>query len=199
MQRGSDLQPQDPQPAELTEVTDVEMSSGSYDEEMPEEEGEADGRSGGSTSSVGASSDMDTATETVDSEHQVQQCIEPYAENDDLRSTGTGTTGAEESLILEAGAAIPREQWAQTAASLLQGLTPNRHPRRTPTTSLGLTEPNFLLKTVRRCHRRSTPHRVTQTQRLGKPRSHRSPTPHRSRTLKFCLRTGSSASCCPWV
>ncbi|KAF8283296.1 putative trans-sialidase, partial [Trypanosoma cruzi] len=103
MQRGSELQPQDPQPAELTEVTDVEMSSGSYDEEMPEEEEEADDRSGGSTSSVGASSDMDTATETVDSEHQVQQSTEPATENDDVRSTGTGTTGAEQSLSLEAG------------------------------------------------------------------------------------------------
>ncbi|RNC42991.1 trans-sialidase, partial [Trypanosoma cruzi] len=82
MQRGSDLQPRDSQPAELTEVTDVEMSSGSYAEEMPEEEGEADGRSGGSTSSVGASSDMDTATETVDSERQLQQSTELSARNE---------------------------------------------------------------------------------------------------------------------
>ncbi|EAN85468.1 trans-sialidase, putative [Trypanosoma cruzi] len=103
VQRGSDLQPQDPQPAELTEVTDVEMSSGSYDEEMPEEEEEADDRSGGSTSSVGATSDMDTATETVYSEQQVQQNVKLATENNDVRSTGTGTTGAEQSLSLEAG------------------------------------------------------------------------------------------------
>ncbi|KAF5215549.1 hypothetical protein ECC02_011754 [Trypanosoma cruzi] len=103
VQRGSDLQPQDPQPAELTGVTDLERSSESYDEEMPEEEEEADDRNGGSTSSVGATSDMDTATETVDSEHQVQQSTEPATEGDDVRSTGTGTTGAEQSLSLEAG------------------------------------------------------------------------------------------------
>ncbi|RNC55357.1 sialidase-like protein, partial [Trypanosoma cruzi] len=103
MQRDSEVQPQDLQSAELTEVTDVEMYSGSYDEEIPEEEEEADDRSGGSTSSVGATSDMDTATETVDSEHQVQQSTEPATEGDDVRSTGTGTTGAEQSLSLEAG------------------------------------------------------------------------------------------------
>ncbi|RNC39444.1 trans-sialidase [Trypanosoma cruzi] len=102
MQRDSDVQPKYPQPAELTEVTGVETSSES-NEEMPEEEGEADDRSGGSTSSVGASSDMDTATETVDGEHQVQQSTELSTENEGLRSTATGTTGAEQSLGLEAG------------------------------------------------------------------------------------------------
>ncbi|RNC57299.1 putative trans-sialidase [Trypanosoma cruzi] len=103
VQRGSDLQPQDPQPAELTGVTDLERSSESYDEEMPEEEGEADDRSGESTSSVGASSDMDTATETVYSEQQVQQNVKLATENNEVRSTGTGTTGAEQSFSLEAG------------------------------------------------------------------------------------------------
>ncbi|KAF5220642.1 hypothetical protein ECC02_006361 [Trypanosoma cruzi] len=103
MQRDSEMQPQDPQPAELTEVTDVEMSSGSYDEEMPEEEEEADGRSGGSTSSGAASSDMDTVAAPVYGEQQVQQITEPSAENDDVRSTGTVTTGAEESFSLETG------------------------------------------------------------------------------------------------
>ncbi|KAF8279265.1 putative trans-sialidase, Group VIII [Trypanosoma cruzi] len=121
VQRGSDLQPQDPQPAELTEVADVEGSSESYDEEMPEEEGEADDRSGGSTSSVGASSDMDTATETVDSEHQVQQSTEPSAENDDVRSTGTGTTGAEQSLSLEA-----RDGSSERTMSSDSSLTPSK-------------------------------------------------------------------------
>ncbi|EAN83051.1 putative trans-sialidase, Group VIII [Trypanosoma cruzi] len=103
MQRDSDVQPQDPQSEVLTEVADVEGSSESYDTQLPEEEEEADDRSGESTSPVGASSDMDTATETVDSEHQVQQITEPSAENNDVRSTGTGTTGAEESLSLEVG------------------------------------------------------------------------------------------------
>ncbi|KAF5218587.1 hypothetical protein ECC02_008506 [Trypanosoma cruzi] len=106
MQRDSDVQPQDPQSAEseeLTEATDLERSSESYDEEMPEEEGEADGRSGESTSPVTASLSVDTATAPADGEHQVRQSIELPAENDDVRSTGTGTTGAERSLSLEAG------------------------------------------------------------------------------------------------
>ncbi|KAF5214623.1 hypothetical protein ECC02_012759 [Trypanosoma cruzi] len=103
MQRDSDVQPQYPQSEVLTEVVDVEGSAESYGTQPPVEDGEADDRSGESTSPVGASSDMDTATETVDGEHQVQQSTEPSAENDDVRSTGTGTTGAEESLSLEAG------------------------------------------------------------------------------------------------
>ncbi|KAF5214622.1 hypothetical protein ECC02_012758 [Trypanosoma cruzi] len=103
MQRDSDVQPQYPQSEVLTEVVDVEGSSESYGTQPPVEDEEADGRSGGSVSPVASSSDMDTATETVDSEHQVQQSTEPSAENDDVRSTGTGTTGAEESLSLEAG------------------------------------------------------------------------------------------------
>ncbi|KAF8303460.1 putative trans-sialidase, Group VIII [Trypanosoma cruzi] len=101
MQRDSEVQPRELPSTKSTEVADVEGSAESYGTQQPEEE--ADGRSGGSTSSVGASSDMDTATETVDSEHQVQQSTEPSAENDDVRSTGTVTTGAEESLSLEAG------------------------------------------------------------------------------------------------
>ncbi|KAF8302167.1 putative trans-sialidase, Group VIII [Trypanosoma cruzi] len=103
MQRDSDVQPQDPQSEELTEVADVEGSAESYDTQLPEEEEEADDRSGGSVSPVTASLSMDTATAPADSEHQVQQSTEPSAENDDVRSTGTGTTGAEESLSLEAG------------------------------------------------------------------------------------------------
>ncbi|KAF8302107.1 putative trans-sialidase [Trypanosoma cruzi] len=103
MQRDSDVQPQYPQSEVLTEVVDVEGSAESYGTQPPVEDGEADDRSGESTSPVGASSDMDTATAPVDSEHQVQQSTEPSTENDDVRSTGTGTTGAEESLSLEAG------------------------------------------------------------------------------------------------
>ncbi|RNC41651.1 sialidase-like protein [Trypanosoma cruzi] len=103
MQRDSDLQPQELLSAESTGVTDVEGSAESYDKEQPEEEGGTNDRSDESTSSVGASSDMDTATETVDSGHQVQQSTELSTENDDVRSTGTGTTGAEQSLCLEAG------------------------------------------------------------------------------------------------
>ncbi|PWV16351.1 putative trans-sialidase [Trypanosoma cruzi] len=103
MQRDSDVQPQDPHSEVLTEVADVEGSSESYDTQQPEEDGEADGRSGGSVSPVTASLSMDTATAPVYGEHQVQQSTEPSTENDDVRSIGTGTTGAEESLSLEAG------------------------------------------------------------------------------------------------
>ncbi|PBJ78478.1 trans-sialidase [Trypanosoma cruzi cruzi] len=103
MQRDSEVQTQDPQSEVLTEVADVEGSAESYGTQQPEEEGGTDGRSVGSTSSVDASSDMDTANETVDGEHQLQQRIEHSAENDDVRSTGTVTTGAEQSLSLEAG------------------------------------------------------------------------------------------------
>ncbi|PWU92461.1 putative trans-sialidase, Group VIII [Trypanosoma cruzi] len=102
MQRGSDVQPQEPQSAKLTVFNDVEGSSESNDTQPPEEEGEANDRSGKSTSSVGASSDMDTATETVDSEQQVQHSTELSAENEGLRSTGTGTTDAGQSFSLEA-------------------------------------------------------------------------------------------------
>ncbi|RNC32861.1 sialidase-like protein, partial [Trypanosoma cruzi] len=103
MQRDSDVQTQDLQSEESTEFNDVEGSSESYDTPQPEEDGEANDRSGKSTSSVASSLFMETATETVDSEHQVQKSTEPSAENNDVRSTGTGTTGAEQSLGLEAG------------------------------------------------------------------------------------------------
>ncbi|PWV05326.1 putative trans-sialidase, Group VIII [Trypanosoma cruzi] len=103
MQRGSDVQTQDPQPELLTEFNDVEGSSESNDEEMPEEEGEADDRSGKSTSPVTASLSMETAAGPVYGGHQVQKSIDLPTENNDVRPTGTGTTGAEESLSLEAG------------------------------------------------------------------------------------------------
>ncbi|RNC36868.1 sialidase-like protein [Trypanosoma cruzi] len=103
MQQDSEPQPQELPSEELTGVTELERSSESNDEEMPVEEGGTSDRSGESTSSVGASSDMDAATETVDSEHQVQKSTEPSAENEGVWSTGTGTTGAEQSLSLEAG------------------------------------------------------------------------------------------------
>ncbi|KAF5215937.1 hypothetical protein ECC02_011334 [Trypanosoma cruzi] len=102
MQRDSDVQTQDLQSAESTGVSGVERSSESYGTQQPEEEEEADDGSGESTSPVTASLSVDTATETVGSEHQVQQSTEPSTENDDVRSTGTVTTGAEESLSLEA-------------------------------------------------------------------------------------------------
>ncbi|EKF27178.1 trans-sialidase, putative, partial [Trypanosoma cruzi marinkellei] len=78
MQRDSEGQPQDSQSVESREATDVEASSGSNDTEQPVEEGKADDRSGGSTSSVAASLSMETAT-------------------------GTGATGAEQTLSPEAG------------------------------------------------------------------------------------------------
>ncbi|RNC54325.1 trans-sialidase [Trypanosoma cruzi] len=102
MQRDSEEQPQELQSAELTELNEVEKSSESSDTEPPEEGGEANGRSGGSVSSVAVSSDMETVAPPADGEHQVQQSTEPSAENEDVRSTGTGTTGAERSLSLEA-------------------------------------------------------------------------------------------------
>ncbi|EKG07638.1 complement regulatory protein, putative, partial [Trypanosoma cruzi] len=101
MQRDSNMQPQYPQSEVLTEATDVETSPESND--APEEDGGTNDMSGGSTSSVGASSDMDTATRPADGEHQVQQKVELSTENNDVRSTGTGTTGTEESLSLEVG------------------------------------------------------------------------------------------------
>ncbi|EKF99449.1 trans-sialidase, putative, partial [Trypanosoma cruzi] len=69
---------------------------------MPEEEGGTNGGSGESTSSVGASLSMETTTGPAYGEHQVQKRIELPAENNEVRSTGTGTTDAEQSLILEA-------------------------------------------------------------------------------------------------
>ncbi|EAN93628.1 putative trans-sialidase, Group VIII [Trypanosoma cruzi] len=103
MQRDSELQTQELQSEESTEATDFEGSAESYGTEQPEEEGGTNGRSGGSVSSGAASSDMDTVATPVNGEHQVQQITEPSAENDDVRSTGTVTTGAEESFSLEAG------------------------------------------------------------------------------------------------
>ncbi|EKG01115.1 trans-sialidase, putative [Trypanosoma cruzi] len=102
MKRGSDVQTQDPQSEESTEFADVEGFSESNDAQQPVKDGEANDRSGKSTSSVSASSDMDTATETVDSEQQVQQSTELSTENEGLRSTGTGTTDAGQSFSLEA-------------------------------------------------------------------------------------------------
>ncbi|PWU91499.1 putative trans-sialidase, Group VIII [Trypanosoma cruzi] len=102
MQRDSDVQPQEPQSEESTEVADVEGSSESNDTEEPEEDGGRNDRSGKSTSQVGVPLSMDTATETVDSEQQVQKSTELSAENKEVRSTGTVTTGTEESLSLEA-------------------------------------------------------------------------------------------------
>ncbi|ESS61385.1 complement regulatory protein [Trypanosoma cruzi Dm28c] len=99
MQRDSNMQPQYPQSEESTGVADVETHPESND--APEEEEEADDGSGESTSSVAASFNMDTATETVYGEHQVHQIAEIPAENE-VRSTGTVTTGTEESLSLEA-------------------------------------------------------------------------------------------------
>ncbi|KAF8289459.1 putative trans-sialidase, Group VIII [Trypanosoma cruzi] len=103
MKQDSDVQPQDPQSAELMEDTDFEMPSESNDKEQPEEEGGTNDMSGETTSPVAASLSMETAAGPMDGEHQVQQSIDLPAENDDVRSTGTGTTGAEESLSLEAG------------------------------------------------------------------------------------------------
>ncbi|KAF8288985.1 putative trans-sialidase, Group VIII [Trypanosoma cruzi] len=102
MQRGSDVQTQDPQTEILTEFADVKGSPESNDTEEPEEDGGTNDGSGGTTSSVAASLSMDTATETVYSEHQLQQSTELSTENEEVRSTGTGTTGAEQSLSLEA-------------------------------------------------------------------------------------------------
>ncbi|RNC45004.1 sialidase-like protein [Trypanosoma cruzi] len=103
MARSSDVQKEDLQSTELTEVADVEGSAESYDAPQPEEEGGANDGSGGLTPPVAASLSMAAATAPVYGEHQVQQSVELATENDDVRSTGTGTTGAEESLSLEAG------------------------------------------------------------------------------------------------
>ncbi|KAF5216373.1 hypothetical protein ECC02_010871 [Trypanosoma cruzi] len=103
MQRDSEVQPRELPSTKSTEIADVEGSAESNDKEQPEEEGEANGRSGETTSPVGASLSMETAAGPVDGEHQVRQSTELATENDDVRSTGNGTTGAEESLSLEAG------------------------------------------------------------------------------------------------
>ncbi|EKG00239.1 trans-sialidase, putative, partial [Trypanosoma cruzi] len=100
MQQDSEVQTQDPQSEILTEATDVETSPESND--APEEEGEANEMSDGTTSPVGASLSMETVTGPADGEHQVQQKVELSTENNDVRSTGTGTPGAEEIPGLEA-------------------------------------------------------------------------------------------------
>ncbi|EKG00480.1 trans-sialidase, putative [Trypanosoma cruzi] len=101
-QRDSDVQPQDPQSEKLTVFNDVEGSPESNDTEQPAEEEEANDRSDGTTSPVAAPLSMETVTAPVDDEHQVQQKVELSTENNDVRSTGTRTTGTERSLILEA-------------------------------------------------------------------------------------------------
>ncbi|ESS61608.1 trans-sialidase [Trypanosoma cruzi Dm28c] len=103
MQRDSEVQTQVPQSEESTEVTDLETPPESNDAQPPEKEEDTNDMNGESMSPVGAPLSMDTATETVDSEQQVQKSTEPSAENKDVRSTGTRTTGAEQSLSLEAG------------------------------------------------------------------------------------------------
>ncbi|EKG01319.1 trans-sialidase, putative, partial [Trypanosoma cruzi] len=102
MQQDSEPQPQELPSEESTGVTDLERSSENNDTQPPEEEEEANDGSGESTSQVAASLSMDAATETVYSEQQVQKSTELSAENEEVLSTGTGTTGAEQSLSLEA-------------------------------------------------------------------------------------------------
>ncbi|PWU92152.1 putative trans-sialidase, Group VIII [Trypanosoma cruzi] len=121
MQQDSDVQPRELQPEESTEVADVEKSSEGNDKEMPEEEGGTNGGSGDSTSSVGASLSMETTTGPADGEHQVQKSIELPAENNEVRSTGTGTTDAEQSLILEA-----RDRNSERAMNSDSSSTPSR-------------------------------------------------------------------------
>ncbi|RNF20680.1 sialidase-like protein [Trypanosoma cruzi] len=126
MARSSDGRKEDPQSAELTGVADVEGSAESNDAPQPEEEGEADGGSGGLTSPVASSLSMDTVAAPVDGEHQLQKSTEPAAENDDVRSTGTGTTDAEESLILEAGGSN-----SERAMNSDSSLTPSKNDAET--------------------------------------------------------------------
>ncbi|EAN82774.1 putative trans-sialidase, Group VIII [Trypanosoma cruzi] len=121
MQRGSDLQTQDLQSAESTEFNDVEGSSESNDTEQTVEEGEANEKSGGTTSSVAVSSDIDAVAAPADGEHQVQQSVELFSENNDVRSTGTGTTGAEQSFSLEA-----RDGNSERTMSSDSSLTPSK-------------------------------------------------------------------------
>ncbi|PBJ76142.1 trans-sialidase [Trypanosoma cruzi cruzi] len=121
MQQDSDVQPRELQPEESTEVADVEKSSEGNDKEMPEEEGGTNGGSGDSTSSVGASLSMETTTAPAYGEHQVQKSIELPAENNEVRSTGTGTADAEQSLILEA-----RDRNSERAMNSDSSSTPSR-------------------------------------------------------------------------
>ncbi|ESS65335.1 trans-sialidase [Trypanosoma cruzi Dm28c] len=121
MQQDSDVQPQDPQSEKLTEVADVEKSSEGNDKEMPEEEGGTNGGSGESTSSVSASFNMETTTAPAYGEHQVQKSIELPAENNEVRSTGTVTTGTEQILILEA-----RDRNSERAMNSDSSSTPSR-------------------------------------------------------------------------
>ncbi|EKF26160.1 trans-sialidase, putative [Trypanosoma cruzi marinkellei] len=103
MGQDSEVQLQEVKSTESTEVTDIEGSSEGNGAQPPEEEGGTKDRSDGSVSSVAVSSDMGTAATPVDGELQAQQRTEPSGENNDVRSTGTGTAGAEEGLSLEAG------------------------------------------------------------------------------------------------
>ncbi|PBJ76269.1 trans-sialidase [Trypanosoma cruzi cruzi] len=121
MQQDSEPQPQELPSEESTGVTDLERSSENNDTQPPEEEGEANDRSGESTSQVAASLSMDVATETVYSEQQVQKSTEPSAENEEVRSTGTGTTGAEQSLSLEA-----RDRNSERTMKSNSSLTPSK-------------------------------------------------------------------------
>ncbi|EKG04369.1 trans-sialidase, putative [Trypanosoma cruzi] len=73
MQRDSEMQTQDLQTEESTEATDVETSPESNDAPQPEKEEDTNDMNGESMSPVGALLSMDTATETVDSEQQVQK------------------------------------------------------------------------------------------------------------------------------
>ncbi|PBJ69387.1 trans-sialidase [Trypanosoma cruzi cruzi] len=121
MQQDSDVQPRELPSTKSTEVADVEKSSEGNDKEMPEEEGGTNGGSGESTSSVGASLSMETTTGPADGEHQVQKRIGLPAENNEVRSTGTGTTDAEQSLILEA-----RDRNSERAMNSDSSSTPSR-------------------------------------------------------------------------
>ncbi|KAF8286603.1 putative trans-sialidase, Group VIII [Trypanosoma cruzi] len=121
MQQDSDVQPRELQPEESTEVADVEKSSEGNDKEMPEEDGGTNGGSGDSTSSVGASLSMETTTAPAYGEHQVQKSIELATVNNEVRSTGTGTTDAEQSLILEA-----RDRNSERAMNSDSSSTPSR-------------------------------------------------------------------------
>ncbi|KAF8304417.1 putative trans-sialidase, Group VIII [Trypanosoma cruzi] len=121
MQQDSDVQPRELPSTKSTEVADVEKSSEGNDKEMPEEEGGTNGGSGDSTSSVGASLSMETTTGPAYGEHQVQKSIELPAENNEVRSTGTGTTDAEQSLILEA-----RDRNSERAMNSDSSSTPSR-------------------------------------------------------------------------
>ncbi|PBJ77806.1 trans-sialidase [Trypanosoma cruzi cruzi] len=121
MQQDSDVQPRELPSTKSTEVADVEKSSEGNDKEMPEEEGGTNGGSGDSTSSVGASLSMETTTGPAYGEHQVQKRIGLPAENNEVRSTGTGTTDAEQSLILEA-----RDRNSERAMNSDSSSTPSR-------------------------------------------------------------------------